>query len=119
MLWGNGMIRQTLLRLAIGLMIVVSSQVLMAGGQVHAQTSEMKQTCEGVVAFDEDGMLQLMDVSDSASPWCTAYIGEDRSSKVAGDVLAQCPVGTRCIVEGSFTGRGIFFWTKIISAKRT
>lgn len=54
--------------------------------------------------------MQLMDTRRNNSPWCDAYIGEDKNSALAKQVLAKCPVGSRCIIDGLFSGRGVFYW---------
>jgi hypothetical protein len=83
-----------------------------------AQVSERKQVCEGVVALDADGTLQLTDTKTSASPWCDASIGQDKNSAIAKRVLSQCSVGSRCVIDGLFSGHGAFSWTKIISVRQ-
>jgi hypothetical protein len=77
-----------------------------------------RQSCEGIVGVDSDGMLLLKETRDNVSPWCDAYIGEGKDSSLAIEVLAQCPLGTRCAIDGMFAGHGVFYWTKILSAKR-
>jgi hypothetical protein len=86
--------------------------------QAHAQAASNRQSCEGIIGFDADGQLQLTDIKKGASSWCDAYIGEDRNSAIARQVLAQCPVGSRCLIDGLFAGRGVFYWIEIISARR-
>lgn len=89
-----------------------------ASGQAHAQASNKRQICEGIVAFDEYEVPLLTDTDGNNSQWCDAYIGEDKNSPLAKLVLAQCSVGSRCIIEGLFSGRGVFYWTKIESVRR-
>lgn len=87
--------------------------------RAYAQILNKKQSCEGIVAIDEDGMLLLKVVRSSASsPWCDAYIGESPTSPPAKEVLATCPVNSQCRIVGLFSGRGVFYWTKILSAVR-
>ena len=87
-------------------------------GPVHGQASNKRQACEGVVVLDGDGMLLLAETDKNASLWCDAYIGDDKDSSLARQVLATCPTGSRCAIDGLFSGRGVFYWTKIVSVKR-
>lgn len=86
-------------------------------GQAHGQAAKNLQSCEGTIGVDKDGgQLQLTDIKKNPSPWCDAYIGMDKNDEIAKRVLAQCPLGSRCVIEGTFAGRGVFYWTKIMSA---
>jgi hypothetical protein len=85
--------------------------------QAYAQALNKRQSCEGIVAFDTYGML-LQDIKKTSSLWCDAYFGDDKDSMIAKQVLAKCPVGSRCIIDGLFSGRGEFSWTRIIFAKQ-
>jgi hypothetical protein len=103
---------KTLWRLLSAIMLIF------APADADAQMPRGKrQLCEGVVAYDADGMLQLMDTKKNASLWCDAYIGEEKNSRLAKQVLAHCPVGSRCLVDGYFVGHGVFYWTRIVSAR--
>ncbi|MBR0777223.1 hypothetical protein JQ543_28015 [Bradyrhizobium diazoefficiens] len=88
------------------------------GGQAHAATPSSRQSCEGVIALDADGQMLLTEIKKGASAWCDAYIGNDPKSAIAEQVLAQCRMGSRCLIDGLYAGHGVFYWTKIISAKR-
>lgn len=92
--------------------------VLCMTEQSQGSALKNKQSCEGTLALDADGMLLLTDIRKNPSAWCDAYIGEDRNSAIAGQVTANCPVGSRCVIDGLFAGHGVFYWTKIMSATR-
>lgn len=83
-----------------------------------AQALNKRQLCEGKVSHDQDGMLTLADVKSTESLWCEAYIGDNSEAPLARKLLQTCPVGSRCRVDGTFSGRGEFYWTRIISAER-
>ena len=91
---------------------------LLDPGQAHGRAARDRQSCEGTIALDSDGMLLLADIKKNPSLWCDAYIGDDKNSAIAHQVLAKCPVGSRCIIDGLFAGHGVFYWTKVTSVKR-
>jgi hypothetical protein len=73
-----------------------------------------RQACSGVLTQDEGGYMLKPDPG-SKSLWCDAYIGEDKGSSLAQRVLKVCVIGSRCHIEGSFRGHGVFYWTQISS----
>jgi hypothetical protein len=74
---------------------------------------DQRQSCSGVLNHD-DGYALIAD-PDSKSLWCAASIGEDEKSPLVKRVLKTCAIGSHCHIEGSFTGHGLFFWTRISS----
>jgi hypothetical protein len=74
---------------------------------------DQHQSCSGVLNHD-DGYALIAD-ADSKSLWCAASIGENEKSPLVKRVLKTCAIGTHCHIEGSFTGHGLFFWTRISS----
>jgi hypothetical protein len=87
---------------------------LLLGTQAGFSASAQRQACSGILAHDDEGYLLQPDAG-TKSPWCPAYIGDDDKSALAKRVLKTCAVGSHCHIEGSFSGHGIFYWTKISS----
>jgi hypothetical protein len=85
---------------------------LLLGTQVGFSAPDQPQACSGILAHDDDG-YRLQPDAGTKSPWCPAYIGDDDKSPLAKRVLKTCAVGSHCHIEGSFSGHGIFYWTKI------
>jgi len=73
---------------------------------------DQHQSCSGVLNHDDDGYALIAD-PDSKSLWCAASIGENEKSPLVKRVLKTCAIGAHCHIEGSFTGHGLFFWTRI------
>ncbi len=67
--------------------------------QTQGSALKNRQSCEGTLVFDADGMLLLTDIKKNPSLWCDAYIGEDQNSVIANQVTANCPVGSRCVID--------------------
>jgi hypothetical protein len=72
----------------------------------------MTQSCTCVLKHNDYGYLLQAD-PNSKSMWCDSYIGETDDSALAKRVLKTCSVGSRCHIEGSFVGHGVFYWTRI------
>lgn len=87
-------------------------------GEGAVRATDNRQMCEGVIAYDEDGDLQLMDISPNESLWCAATIGDGEDDPVRQEVLSACSVGSRCAIDGVFGGRGVFYWLKVHSVAR-
>lgn len=97
---------------------VLIASFLCIAEQAQGSPPKNRQSCEGTLALDADGMLLLTDTKKNSSLWCDAYLGESQDSSIAKQVTASCPVGSRCAVDGLFAGHGVFYWTKIMSATR-
>jgi hypothetical protein len=87
---------------------------LLLGSQAGFSASDQRQACSGVLTHDDDGYMLVAD-PDSKSLWCHASIGEDEKSALVKRVLKTCAIGSHCHIEGSFTGHGLFYWTRISS----
>jgi hypothetical protein len=91
--------------------------LLITSTSVATSTPKQRQACDGTLALDESGYLLRPD-SDSKSLWCDSYIGSEKNSALAQRVLKACVLGSRCHIEGSFQGHGLFYWTQISSVYR-
>jgi hypothetical protein len=87
---------------------------LLLSPQAGFSASDLRQTCSGVLTHDDDGYMLIAD-PDSKSLWCAASIGEDEKSPQVKRVLKTCTIGSHCHIVGSFTGHGLFYWTRISS----
>jgi hypothetical protein len=94
--------------------IAAAALTLLLGAQAGFSAPDQRQACSGVLNHDDDGYALIAD-PDSKSLWCAASIGEDEKSPLVKRVLKTCAIGTHCHIEGSFTGHGLFFWTRISS----
>jgi hypothetical protein len=99
----------TRIKIISGIMLL-----LIASTAVATSSPEQRQTCQGVLALDETGYLLRPDPG-SKSLWCDAYIGFEKDAALARRVLQACTLGSRCHIEGSFQGHGVFYWTRISS----
>jgi hypothetical protein len=77
-------------------------------------SADQRQACSGILAHDDDGYMLIAD-PDSQSLWCAASFGEDEKSPLVMRVWKTCAIGSHCHIEGSFTGHGLFYWTRISS----
>jgi hypothetical protein len=82
--------------------------------QAGFSAPDQRQSCSGVLNHDDDGYALIVDPNPK-SLWCAASIGEDEKSPLVKRVLKTCALGSHCHIEGSFTGHGLFFWTRISS----
>ncbi|QDM28416.1 hypothetical protein FNL56_21585 [Tardiphaga sp. vice304] len=100
--------------------LIIIAALISAGihSSIEADAKQsLRQSCVGTVGLGEDG-LQLLDIPKSSSSWCDASFDFDKSSSLAKQVLATCPIKSRCNVEGLYAGHGMFYWTKIISIRK-
>jgi hypothetical protein len=85
-----------------------------------AKPKSQFQSCTGVLVLEDDGEYGLKP-DDGSTPWCGAnvnsgeYIGGEN---LVPRVLKVCPVGSRCHIEGTFEGHGVFYWNKITAIKK-
>ena len=93
--------------------IVAAALALLLSAEAGVSAPDERQSCSGILNHD-DGYALIAD-PDSKSLWCAASIGEDEKSPLVKRVLKTCAVGSHCHIEGSFTGHGLFFWTRISS----
>jgi hypothetical protein len=94
--------------------ILVAALALMLSAHSSSAASGQRQSCSGILTQDDDGYLLNPD-PNTKSPWCPAYIGDDKNSALAKRVLKTCALGSHCHIEGLFLGHGIFYWTQISS----
>jgi hypothetical protein len=93
---------------------LVAALALVLSSHSGSAASGQRQACSGILTQDDDGYLLTPDPG-TKSPWCPAYIGDDKNSALAKRVLKTCAVGSHCHIEGLFLGHGIFYWTQISS----
>jgi len=83
---------------------------LFAGsGLTASPPRSIHQACSGVLTL-EGGYYELTPDAGSGL-WCDAYVAE----KLVQRVLKACTVGSRCHIEGSVRGHGVFYWIHISS----
>jgi hypothetical protein len=95
-------------------MFAVATLALALSPHPGSAASGQPQSCSGILTQDDDGYLLNPD-PNTKSPWCPAYIGDDKNSALAKRVLKTCALGSHCHIEGRFLGHGIFYWTQITS----
>lgn len=85
-----------------------------------AQAAPSKsQSCSGVLV-QQDGEYQLKPDTGSGL-WCDAIISTGEyigGANLVRQVLKVCTVNSRCRIEGSYEGHGVFYWNKISKVSR-
>jgi hypothetical protein len=94
----------------------VAALLLVAWMGAGSSAPVSRQACSGVLTHDVGGYMLKPDAG-SKSLWCDAIIGFEERSSFAQRVLKTCMIGSRCHIEGSFKGHGVFYWTQISSIK--
>ena len=69
-------------------------------------------SCSGSIIQGNDGYQLEPDAG--AEPWCSSGLPQRLLQKV----LRTCAVGSRCHIEGSVRGHGLFEWYRIRSVTR-
>jgi hypothetical protein len=78
-----------------------------SAGLTASSPRSIHQACSGILTF-EDGYYELKPDAGSGL-WCDAYVAE----RLVGRVLKACAVRSRCHIEGSVRGHGVFYWFHI------
>jgi len=70
------------------------------------------QSCSGSIIRGDEGYQLEPDAG--SEPWCNSAIPQALLQKV----LRTCAVGSRCHIDGSVHGHGLFEWYRIRSVTR-
>ena len=99
--------------------LVMATPAVLPSMPVHAQTA-IRQVCSGVLTKVESGYLLKPDAGSSL--WCDATFGDENNYGDADasvwHVLQVCELGSRCHIEGSVIGHGVFYWKHVSSVSR-
>jgi hypothetical protein len=108
---------------AIFFLVVLAGGMSNCGG-AHAQAMNKHQVCNGFLQATEnfgdsqDSMrinrFDFIPDDNQKSLWCGAGLNANQERQI----LKVCKVNTRCQIDGTFSGRGAFHWTKIASVRR-
>jgi len=80
-----------------------------SSGLTASPPRSIHQACSGVLVL-EGGYYELKPDAGSGL-WCDASVAKE----LVGRVLKACAVGSRCHIEGSVRGHGVFYWLHISS----
>ena len=83
--------------------------VLNSGAFAVAEGDLEHQSCSGSIIRGNEGYQ--LDPDSGSEPWCSSAIPQ----ALLQQVLRACAVGTRCHIEGSVRGHGLFEWYRIRS----
>jgi hypothetical protein len=81
-----------------------------------AEARDKFQSCRGIMTLN--GAAYRLEPDANSTPWCDAtiyyeFVGQSMFAKV----LEVCPVDSRCWIKGTYAGRGVFYWMKILQVR--